>query len=96
MLKIKENATLSFVATLANNITTFEMMNEMDNKGAMLNAAFAVSASFVLADHLAFTLSYDSSYLWPMIIAKLTSGLCAVLFALILYKKIGASLNEEN
>ncbi len=94
-LGIKENATLGFVATLANNITTFEMMNEMDKKGAMLNAAFAVSASFVLADHLAFTLAFDNRYLLPMVVGKVVSGLCAVGVALFLFKRMKTTLETN-
>ncbi len=96
VLKISENSTLGFVSTLATNISTFEMMNQMDAKGVMLNAAFAVSASFILADHLAFTLSFNESYLLPMIIAKLTSGICAVIFALILYNKVNKKIEKTN
>lgn len=96
-VKINKKSTLGFISTLANNVTTFEMMNEMDSKGAVLNSAFAVSASFVLADHLAFTLSYEPSYLFPMMIAKIVSGLAAIFFAVFVYKKTAKSLcGNEN
>ncbi len=88
-LKINEKSTLGFVATLANNVSTFEMMNEMDSKGAVLNSAFAVSVSFILADHLAFTLAFDATYLWMMMIGKFVSGLFAIVFSLIVYNRIG-------
>ena len=88
LLKINSTATLGFVSTLANNVTTFEMMDRMDQKGAILNSAFAVSASFVLADHLAFTLAFEPSYIAPMMVGKIISGLSAILFALLIYKKI--------
>ena len=61
-------------------------MDKMDKKGAVLNSAFAVSASFVFGDHLAFTMAYDSNYIVPMIVGKLVSGICAVIFALLIYK----------
>lgn len=86
-LKINEKSTLGFVSTLATNTTTFEMMNEMDSKGSVLNSAFAVSASFALADHLAFTLAFAPSYLFPMITAKIVSGIFAVIFASVIYNK---------
>ena len=89
-LGINNDSTLGFLSTLANNVSTFEIMNGMDAKGTVLNSAFAVSASFILADHLAFTLSYDSSYLLPMMVAKITSGIAAVLFALVIYKKVSS------
>ena len=91
-LGINNDSTLGFLSTLANNVSTFEIMNGMDAKGTVLNSAFAVSASFILADHLAFTLSYEASYLLPMMVAKITSGLAAILFALIIYKKVGSKI----
>ena len=91
-LKINNDSTLGFLSTLANNVSTFEIMNGMDAKGTVLNSAFAVSASFILADHLAFTLSYEPSYLLPMMVAKITSGIAAVLFALVIYKKVGSKI----
>lgn len=94
-LKISEKATLGFVATMASNVLTFEMMNEMDSKGAVLNSAFAVSASFVIADHLAFTLAFDATYLWMMMVGKLVSGILAVAFALIVYNRIGNTVASK-
>ena len=86
-LQINDVSAMGFISTLATNATTFEMMNEMDAKGAVLNAAFAVSAAFTFASHLAFTLAFDSSYLSQMIIAKLISGFSALLFAGFVWKK---------
>lgn len=87
VMGIGEKATLGFFSTLANNVSTFEMMNEMDDKGVVLNAAFAVSASFILADHLAFTLAYEPTYLLPMTLAKVVAGISAVVFALAVHCK---------
>ena len=62
------------------------MMDKMDKKGTVLNAAFAVSAAFAFGSHLAFTIAYDSRYVAPMVIGKLISGVCAVLLSLLIYK----------
>lgn len=94
-LNIEKTATLGFISSLATNVSTFEMMNHMDRKGAVLNSAFAVSASFVLADHLAFTLVFDSSYLLPMMVGKIVAGVCAVLFALVIYEKVGSKISTN-
>ena len=94
-LKINRRSTLGFLSTLANNVSTFEMVNDMDKKGAALNSAFAVSASFLLADHLAFTLAYEPSYLLPMMAAKVVSGLLAILFSAFIYKRAKGSLYCE-
>ncbi len=77
---------LAFLGSLVTNASTFGVMDQMDKKGVVLNSAFAVSASFVFGSHLAFTTVYDSSYILPMIVGKLISGICAVLLAYIIYK----------
>lgn len=58
----------------------------MDDKGAMLNSAFSVSAGFVFAGLLAFTLSFNGDYAVSMIVGKLVSGLSSVFVAVLLYK----------
>ena len=91
---MNERSVLGFVSTLATSVTTFGMMKDMDDKGVILNSAFAVSAAFTLADHLAFTLSFRAEYLPYVITGKLLSGILAVCLAVIIYKK--TSHKEEN
>lgn len=86
-LGIEKDSTAGLVSTLVTSAATFEMMNTMDKKGIVLNSAFAVSAAFVFGDHLAFTLAYDSGYILPVTVGKLTSGICAVIVAMLVYKK---------
>ena len=78
---------VAFTGSLVTNATTFGTMERMNKKGVALNAAFAVSASFVFGDHLAFTMAYDARYVTPMIVGKLTAGVFAVLLAALLYKE---------
>ena len=84
---MNEKSVLGFLSTLATSVTTFGMMKDMDAKGAVLNSAFAVSAAFTLADHLAFTLSFRFEYLPAVMLGKLISGVLAVALATIIYKK---------
>ncbi len=83
---MNEKSVLGFVSTLATSATTFGMMKDMDEKGVILNSAFAVSAAFTLADHLAFTISFKAEYLPAVMIGKVISGICAVILAAIIYK----------
>ena len=85
---INEVSAVGFISSLATSLTTFGMMKDMDKKGVMLNAAWAISAAFTLAGHLAFTMAFDSSFIAPMIVGKLVSGVCAVILAWILYAKL--------
>lgn len=86
-LSVNETSALGLVGTLATNATTFEMMNDMDDKGTVLNAAFAVSAAFTFAGHLAFTLAYDAAYIFPMIVGKLIAGVSSLVLAIFMEKR---------
>ena len=85
-LGISENAALGFVASLATNATTFEMMNTMDKKGIVMNAAFAISGAFTFASHLAFTMAFNMSMIVPVIVGKLVAGFTAILVSVVVYK----------
>lgn len=82
---INETAALGFLSTLATSVTTFGMMKDMDERGVLLNSAFAVSAAFTFADHLAFTLSFRPSYVPFVIVGKLISGVAALAVAVLLF-----------
>lgn len=75
------------VATLANSIATFGMVKDMDERGKVVNIAFAVSAAFVLGDHLGFTAGFAPEMLPAMLVGKLAGGISAVGVALLLTKK---------
>lgn len=64
------------------------MMDKMDKKGVVMNSAFAVSGAFVVGSHLAFTLAFDGSYIMPVIIGKLVSGILAVVLSGIMYGRM--------
>lgn len=84
---INDVSALAFLGNLVTNASTFGVMEEMDKKGTVLNAAFAVSAAFVFGGHLAFTMAFDNRYVAPMVVGKLISGVCAVILALLIYKE---------
>lgn len=87
VLGMNEIAAAGMVASLANSIPMFQMMKDMDNKGKILNVAFAVSAAFVFGDHLGFTAGFNSSMIFPMIVGKLVGGITAVFVAILISKK---------
>lgn len=88
LLGVNENSMMGMLGTLATSLSTYEMMHTMDRRGAVLNAAFTVSAAFAFADHLAFTLAFDAACLPAMLVGKLTAGLLAVLVAIPVSKKV--------
>lgn len=86
-LGINKTSAIGLVSILATCFTMLGMMSEMDKKGVVLNSAFAVSAAFSFAAHLAFTLAFNANLIWPVIIGKVVSGLTAVALALLMYRK---------
>ena len=86
-LGINDAAAAGLIASLANSIGTFGMVKDMDNRGKVVNIAFAVSAAFVFGDHLGFTAGFAPQMLPAMILGKLVGGVCAVALALFLTRK---------
>ena len=87
LLGINGTAAGGLVASLANSIATFGMVKDMDQRGKVVNIAFAVSAAFVFGDHLGFTAGFAPQMLPAMIVGKLVGGISAVFVALLLTKK---------
>jgi len=86
-LGISPISAMGLISTMATNVTTFGIMNKMDEKGIVLNSAFAVSGAFVFAGHLAFTLAFSPDCLFAMIVGKLIAGVLSVLVALFIFKR---------
>ena len=87
LLGINDTAAAGLVASLANSIATFGMVKEMDNRGKVVNIAFAVSAAFVFGDHLGFTAGFAPEMLPGVIVGKRVGGVSAVAVALWLTRK---------
>lgn len=87
LLGMNDIAAAGMVATLANNIPMFQMLHDMDQRGKVLNVAFAVSAAFVFGDHLGFTAGFDPGMIFPMIVGKLVGGVSAVAVAMVITRK---------
>jgi len=93
-LGMDENGSTGLVATLANNIAMFNIMDKMNAKGKLLNVAFAVSAAFVFGDHLGFTAGVNSDMIFPVVIGKLTAGITALILANVLSPKLLGKIRE--
>ena len=87
LLGINDAAAAGLIASLANSIATFGLVKDMNQRGKVVNIAFAVSAAFVFGDHLGFTAGFAPEMIGPMIIGKLTGGISAIAVALWLTKK---------
>lgn len=88
LLKMNNISAAGMIATLANNIPMFSMMSRMDNRGKVINCAFAVSAAFALGDHLGFVAGTGvTTMIFPMIVGKLVGGVTAIGVALMIMPK---------
>lgn len=87
LLGINDTAAAGLVATLANSIAAFETVKDMDDRGKVVNIAFAVPAAFVFGDHLGFTAGFAPELLGAMIVGKLVGGIAAVGVALALTRQ---------
>ena len=81
-LGINDAAAAGLIASLANSIATFGMVKDMNQRGKVVNIAFAVSAAFVFGDHLGFTAGFAPEMIGPMIVGKLVGGVSAIAVAM--------------
>ena len=86
-MKINATSTVGLVACLTTSVTTYGLMEKMDRKGVVVNAAFTVSAPFVFTDHLAWTMINNPECVPAMIVAKLVAGIASVVLACLLFKR---------
>ena len=86
-LGINDAAAAGLIASLANSIATFGMVKDMNERGKVINIAFAVSAAFVFGDHLGFTAGFAPEMIGPMIVGKLVGGVSAIAVAMWLTRK---------
>jgi len=87
LLGMNKDAAAGMVATLANNIAMFQIMKDMDDRGKVINVAFAVSAAFVFGDHLGYCGGVAREMIFPMVIGKLVGGITAVIVACLITPK---------
>ncbi|MBO7251022.1 MAG: ethanolamine utilization protein EutH [Oscillospiraceae bacterium] len=82
LLGINDAAAAGLIASLANSIAAFGMVKDMNERGKVINIAFAVSAAFVFGDHLGYTAGFAPEMLLSMIVGKLVGGISAVAVAM--------------
>lgn len=84
---MNEAAALGLISCTVNSLLVFRSVEDMNERGKVVNMAFAVSAAFVLGDHLAYTASFMPGAVLPMIVGKLCAGISAVIVAFLLTRK---------
>jgi ethanolamine transporter len=95
-LKINDKSAEGLFASLATVIAIGALINDMDNKGKILNAAFVVSAGFVFGDHLGFTASVNKDMILAVVIGKLAGGITALILACIIFTQPSERSNQAS
>ncbi len=83
---LNECSVMGVVSSLATSVTMFCQLDEMNEKGVTVNAAFAVCGAFTFAGHLAFTMAFAQEYLLAVIVGKLAGGAAAIVFACLMHR----------
>jgi hypothetical protein len=88
MMKMDEAGATGLLAQLANSIPMLATMKDMNNRGKVINSAFAVSGAFALGDHLGFTAAVAPDMVGAVVAAKLAAGVTAVALAIVVMNLI--------
>ncbi|WLR51818.1 ethanolamine utilization protein EutH [Bacillus tianshenii] len=87
---IDEVSTAGLISSLAHAIPMLVMFAEMEERGKVMNVAFAVSGAFVLGGHLGFTAGVEKALIVPMMVGKITAGTTALWLAAVVTSKTAA------
>ena len=80
------------LASTAHHLPMLATMKDMDERGKVMNAAFAVSGAFVVGSHFAFVAGVERSMILPVMIGKLTAGVLAIILVFFFHR----SSHEQN
>lgn len=95
-LQINSASTAGLIASVAHVIPMLALLTQMNERGKVMNVAFAVSGAFVFGGHLGFVAGIESSMVIAMIIGKLSSGISAIVLALLLTSSKDSNILAKN
>lgn len=81
-LGLNPAAAVGLMLTITNSVPMFLQVREMNPRGKIVNMAFAVSASFLIAGNLGYVARVQESMIIPVVLGKLAGGVSAILLAL--------------
>jgi len=83
---IDEYSVLGLISSLASCIPMLGVYSEMNEKGKILNAAFAVSGAFTFGGQLGYVSAVSPENVNPFIIGKLAAGIASLVLAFIIIR----------
>lgn len=89
-----KDATAGLLAASANVLAALSMVKDLKARDKVLVMVFAVCCAFLFGDHLSFTANFQPTLIVPVLIGKLSAGMCAVVFASLLAVKKAEELER--
>ena len=81
ILDISDASVAGILASLANPLPMFDLINEMDDRGKVVAMAFAVPALAVFGDHMGYVSAVCPDAVIPLAAGKLTAGIVGLILA---------------
>ena len=88
------DATAGLRAASANVLAALSMVKDLKARDKVLVMSFAVCCAFLFGDHLSFTANFQPTLIVPVLVGKLSAGVCAVVFASLLAVKKAEELER--
>ncbi len=80
--RMNGNSVAGLLMGIVSPIPAIAMMKEMDERGAVVNAAFLVCGASALAAHMGFTFGVEDKLVVPLLVCKILGGLSGAAMAL--------------
>ncbi|MEG0303559.1 ethanolamine utilization protein EutH [Gordonibacter sp.] len=91
---LSSDATAGLLAASANVLAALSMVKDLKARDKVLVMSFAVCCAFLFGDHLSFTANFQPTLIVPVLVGKLSAGVCAVVFASLLAVKKAEELER--
>lgn len=76
-------------------VAVIAVMKDMDAKGRVINGAFLVSATSMLAAHLGFTFGVDASMVGPLMAVKAIGGIVSILAVFVIMNRHDTEVKDQ-
>ena len=95
LVGLSSDATAGILAGSANVLALLGMIKDMRAKDKVICLSYGVCAAFLFGDHLSFTANFQPTLIVPVLLGKLSAGICAVAFCNLLAVKKAEQLEAE-
>lgn len=91
---LSADAMTGILASAANALALFGIIKDLKPRDKVICLAFVVCGAYLFGDHLSFTANFQPSLIAPVMLGKITGGVCAVFFTKYLALKKADQLEE--